>query len=391
MTGKLTIRNFGPIEDMSFEFKKINIFIGDQGTGKSTVAKVMVAIKNCIFREIFDLPEIDNLDKETQQFNEHLNLVGLNTFLKTDSFISYKCSDYEFGLKDSKVSINKNITPAESLRYNFNYIVAERNMVHVLADSLYALLEVKAELPKLFLRFGNKYQSSRKNKSEFNYSDILGIKFMHKDNKDYVLTPDGSLINLSDTSSGIQGCVALLVVVDNIMSEILPSGRSQYYLLNKNLRLLVIEEPELNCFPETQNKLLKYIIESNKISDILPVFSESDDPENPNVDLIENYENELKNQLFITTHSPYILTSLNNLMYAYEVGKNEPEEVSKIIDKKYWINPEEVSAYRLLKDGTCENIIDKEEKLIKAEKIDEVSGFLNEQFDALLKIELVEK
>lgn len=55
MSEKLTIRNFGPIIDMSFEFKKINIFIGDQGTGKSTVAKVIVSIQNTYFRELFNL------------------------------------------------------------------------------------------------------------------------------------------------------------------------------------------------------------------------------------------------------------------------------------------------------------------------------------------------
>ena len=55
MNETLTIRNFGPIKDMSFEFKKINILIGDQGTGKSTVAKLVSAIKNAKNLKLFDL------------------------------------------------------------------------------------------------------------------------------------------------------------------------------------------------------------------------------------------------------------------------------------------------------------------------------------------------
>jgi energy-coupling factor transporter ATP-binding protein EcfA2 len=385
MSETLTIKNFGPIKEMSFEFKKINILIGDQGTGKSTVAKILSAIKNTIFLKIFDLP-----DEETEQFYGHLDSVGIKSYIKKDSILIYEYPDYRFELKEGKVSINKNISLSDSIGYKFNYIVAERNMVHVLADSLYALLEVKAELPKLFLRFGNKYQTSRKSQSEFNYSEILGVKFTHKNNKDYILIPDGTEINLSDASSGIQGCVALLTVADTIMSEVLPSGRS-HYLLNKNFRLLVIEEPELNCFPQTQNKLVKHIIENNKISNMDALVSENNDPENPTIDLIEHYEDEVKNQLVITTHSPYILTSLNNLMYAYQVGQDHEQETNVIIDKKYWINPNDVSAYMLLTDGTCEDILDREENLIRAEKIDEVSGFLNEQFDALLNIELVQK
>ena len=78
-------------------------------------------------------------------------------------------------------------------------------------------------------------------------------------------------------------------------------------------------------------------------------------------------------------------------MYAYEVGRVHEEEAHKIIDNKYWINPDDVSAYMLLPNGTCEEIMDREENLIMAEKIDSVSGFLNEQFDKLLNIELVQK
>ena len=73
------------------------------------------------------------------------------------------------------------------------------------------------------------------------------------------------------------------------------------------------------------------------------------------------------------------------------MGQKEPEETAKIIDKKYWINSDDVSAYMLLPDGTCEDILDREENLIKAEKIDKVSRVLNEQFDALLNLELVQK
>jgi predicted ATP-dependent endonuclease of OLD family len=386
MKEKLIIKNFGPINDMSFEFKKINILIGDQGTGKSTVAKLLSAIKNTIFLKIFDLP-----DEEIDQFNGHLDLVGIKNYVRKDSFLAYEYPDYRFELKEGKVSINKTISSYESMHYRFNYIVAERNMVHVLADSLFALLEVKVELPKLFLRFGNKYQTSRKSKTEFNYNDILGVSFAYRGDKDYILLSDGSEINLSDASSGIQGCIALLTVVDNIMSEILPTGRSQQLLNKKNLGLLVIEEPELNCFPQTQNKLIKYIIENNKISIQEAFVAENNDQENPIIDHIEHYTDEVKNQLVITTHSPYILTSLNNLMYAYEVGRDHGQKANAIINKKYWINPNDVSAYMLLPDGTCEEILDREENLIRAEKIDSVSEFLNEQFDALLNIELVQK
>ena len=95
--------------------------------------------------------------------------------------------------------------------------------------------------------------------------------------------------------------------------------------------------------------------------------------------------------LFITTHSPYILTSFNNLIYAYSVASKsgEKEKVSKVIDKNFWLNPDKVNAF-YVKRGEIEDIMDIEENLIKAEIIDEISNEINREFDALLDIEVGE-
>jgi hypothetical protein len=75
-------------------------------------------------------------------------------------------------------------------------------------------------------------------------------------------------------------------------------------------------------------------------------------------------------------------------MYAYSVGEKYNDESDKIIEKKYWLNPDDVSIYMMLTNGECEDIFDREEGMIKAEKIDEVSRKLNSQFDLLQDIEL---
>ena len=366
MSEKLTIRNFGPIKDMSFDFKKINILIGDQGTGKSTIAKIVSAIYNSQRLTMFDLP-----DDSLSQFFGHLDLMGIKNFVNLDTFLFYETKNFRLEFANGKILIKNQIDIDIA---KFNYIPAERNMVHVLADSLFALIDLKATLPKLFLRFGNKYQSSRKNRNEFDYRSILGITFIHKNNGDYVRLQNGSEIYLSDASSGIQGCVALLTVVDDITTEHLPYNNQNNSDID--LGLLVIEEPELNCFPDTQNKILKYLLSKNKVSWFV---------HNSEISSVE--EALFKNQLFITTHSPYILTSLNNLMYAYQIGKNHKSEVEKIVERKYWINPSDVSAYMLLPNGKCEKIIDSE-GLIKAEKIDGVSTILNKDFNAIMDIEI---
>ena len=41
---KLIIRNFGPISGVELNLRRVNVLIGDPGTGKSTVAKVFKSL-----------------------------------------------------------------------------------------------------------------------------------------------------------------------------------------------------------------------------------------------------------------------------------------------------------------------------------------------------------
>ena len=47
---RLIIRNIGPIKDIDIELNKVNVFIGEQSSGKSTIAKI---VSFCSWLEIF--------------------------------------------------------------------------------------------------------------------------------------------------------------------------------------------------------------------------------------------------------------------------------------------------------------------------------------------------
>jgi len=132
-------------------------------------------------------------------------------------------------------------------------------------------------------------------------------------------------------------------------------------LLREPLCFYVIEEPEAHLFPETQNQLVEF----------LGLFANA----------------KPDNQLLITTHSPYILTALNNLIYAYQVGQQNPAEVSQLIPKHFWIDPRRVAAY-FVENGTARSIMDEELQHIKAEEIDNASTLTNELYDQLLDIKV---
>ena len=356
---------------MSFDFKKINILIGDQGTGKSTVAKLVSAINSMVAGETLTpgasgLMRIEEYGK-IEHFKRHIEKYEIGSYLNEQTNIRYQHTLFEFDYSNSNCGVTKTKTTSGnevSLNYlNTTFIPADRAAVNLLSNELlYSLNEINQDLPGYFVRFGQLFNRLKKNQNKYDFSDTLGVVYKFENGQDKIEIKDSKQIRMSDASSAFQTNIPLLVVLQYQSIEDL---HAEYY--SSDLNVTVIEEPELNCFPLLQNAILKYIIKC-----------------------VRSEKGEYGRRVIITTHSPYILTSLNNLIYAFEVGINMPDRVSKIIDKKYWINPEDVSSYRLMPDGSCKNILSKSEDgtLIAAEEIDEVSSGLNKEFNELIDLEI---
>ena len=45
---RLIVKNFGPLKDIDIELKEINLFIGENGSGKSVLGKTITIILNVI-------------------------------------------------------------------------------------------------------------------------------------------------------------------------------------------------------------------------------------------------------------------------------------------------------------------------------------------------------
>ncbi|MBK1986642.1 AAA family ATPase [Sphaerospermopsis aphanizomenoides BCCUSP55] len=118
-------------------------------------------------------------------------------------------------------------------------------------------------------------------------------------------------VYLSNASSGQQECIRILQdIFLNILDDV------------KVLR--IIEEPEAHLFPVAQKQLIELLA------------------------LMVNHDED--NQLIITTHSPYILTVFNNLLFANRVVEKNPAaeaEVAQIIPKDSWLKANDFSAYSL--------------------------------------------
>jgi AAA15 family ATPase/GTPase len=427
---KISIKNFGPIKEFESEVKNINLFIGPQASGKSTISKsifIFKSLKNKLMSFILDVSD-EQLEHPINEFSKYLRqwfVECFGTTLRMQSFqLTYNYSadkEVVFSLQNGIVFVNfnpkifdeLNLIFAEFRTYNRNFsnnkssytpinvmmereserrfylkiievkinelfeehrnsvfIPAGRSLLSTLAEPIQNIkLEVdnldffmksfveminylKPSFQENLFQLIEDKQSLEGDRFDFERVElavkiiqlILKGEYRFDTNLEKIYYNSQEFIKLNYASSGQQESVWILLLIFK-------------YILDQINIFLVIEEPEAHLYPEAQKNM---------------------------VELIALLANIPGNQVIITTHSPYILTAFNNLLYANKVG-SEHQEVNQIVDSKIWVDSAKTTAY-LISDVGYESIFDGETELIKAEKIDSASEIIDEEFDRILEL-----
>lgn len=359
MKGELKIRNFGPIKEADLDLRQTTVFIGPQASGKSTIAKLILIGKKIAEDISYGL----SFNSEENDYSEKLENYFPNSFFNIESTdIKYddfsKPNAFSYGFKGHFV-INgrkriKVFGGQTEKRRNILFIPAERTFISIASGAFINLINNKVPIPKIVLEFGAAFEKAR-SQEQYIHIDFLGISYFYLDGEDKIQLPNFDLISLKESSSGQQNVVPMLLCIEN------------NYQIDKGGTSFIVEEPELNLYPAAQKQLTYHLV--NRCTR-------------------ENFKNQLFNNLVLTTHSPYILTALNNLLFAYKVAKRHPEkeaEIQKIIPKESWINPEDFNAY-FVANGTVEQIFNRTTGMISENELDSGSDEILEDFDALMEI-----
>lgn len=371
---KLIVKNFGPIKEAEIDLTKYVVFIGDTSTGKSVLAKLIT-----IFRDNFlllSLKEIETVDfkKELKRYNIDFEISNTEiSYYDGDKLLLELINDQialvdvelkNRHLKEFEIMIDKIVVSQPSLnldRKNFlqrgleislrnmysTYVPAERILFSLIGNSLSGLWANNVALPECYKDFAAKYEVARKeiNFSNYNFFDI---EYNYNNGVDEIILNKVKVL-LSQSSSGIQSLIPLLLVLDDEIKKY-DGGYNKSF---------IVEEPELNLFPIKQKLLLNYIM---------------DKASKKNLNLI------------ITTHSPYILSSLDTLMLAKNTFNEHPdlkEEINSIVSKDKWIDYDDISVYEVRNDGKVYSIKNEEFRSIDTNAIDGVSDIISEEFDKL--------
>ncbi|HAK76661.1 MAG TPA: AAA family ATPase [Runella sp.] len=412
---KIRIKNFGPIKDGYQEndgwidIKKVTVFIGNQGSGKSTVAKLISTfswIEKSLVRGDYNKKWFERKNKLK---NQYLNYHRLENYFNDNSpyhsIIEYQGEAFNINYENGSLYIEEvknNVYPLPQIMY----VPAERNFITYVKTPKELKLS-SASLKEFLTEFDNAKEDLKGvlklpiNDTEVEYdklNDTLNLK------------GEKYKVKLTEASSGFQSLVPLYLVSNYLAHSVKKQSESNKEPMsseeiqrfkkgvediwindsltdeqkrialsvlsskfNKTAFINIVEEPEQNLFPSSQKNMLYSLLELNNINN--------------------------GNKLIITTHSPYLINYLTLSVKAYSVydklinfSNRKPTfylaRLNKIVPHKAMVIHSDIGIYQLNeKDGSITKLESQNGLPSDANHLNEQLDESNELFAQLLEIQ----
>ncbi len=393
MNERLIVKSFGPVKDLDVIFKKVTLFIGDQGTGKSCVAKLFSMFKwteKVLSQKKYKLSYFEQYNRFQKMLCKYHRI---ESFVNESSYIKFEGDLYDFLYENGNFSVidkNHEIKGISKVMY----VPAERSIVSV-AENKSKLLK---ELPDSSETFSDEFVNAKKFFQNGYNLPFEGLRFEYDSLNDagWIHGVDYK-VRLINASSGIQSSLPMCIVSEYLSSKISDKEevklskeekdklekrvaeimqneeysdsikdmmiRQLSYANRYNQLINIVEEPELNLFPRSQMEVLFSLIYNNASAE--------------------------ENMLVFTTHSPYSLAIINTMIMGAKAYTNATEEqrgqIEAILPVKYQINENEIAAYRLSSSDECycQSVINEKTGLVSKNELDSASDEIMRVFNSL--------
>ena len=357
---KLRIKNFGPIKEglENNEFlniSKLTVFIGNQGTGKSTVAKLFSTFA-WMEKNLFKKNVPDFAFYTTDYFKGLLKFHKIQSYLMENSEFEYEGDFLSFSYKDGLLNsniINKN----KYVLPKIQYIPAERNLLSVI-DKYAQVPYLSDSLQDFMFIYDLAVQSDCVQNAELPINN-LKIRY-NKNNHKVELFNDSYQILLSEASSGLQSFVPYFIVQKFLTNEVFSTKKNiSFKNLEERQKIVALFEKENGYTSASDKELIDFSLKNSELIFNSCLISILEEPEqnlfpisqkSMIFDLLSNLSFSKNNKLLLTTHSPYLLPYINSAVKASELIKKNPEkrkEIEKLIPSVSHLQSEDVHVYEL--------------------------------------------
>lgn len=381
---QLKIKNFGPIKkgytessDGFFEINKLSLFIGNQGTGKSCIAKIystFVWLEKKFSKTALITEKNYNIDF----FLSLLKFHKIDSFYSENSILEYRGDWIDFSVSNNNLSF-KFKNKDNYILPKIQYIPAERNLVSNI-EKYEQIPYLSDSMQDFMFTYDLAIQSDFLQSKELPINE-LKIRYNRTNHKVELYNSD-YLISLSESSSGLQSFVPYYATIKYLTNEIFnPNSPLTFKNLEERKKFERKFVQDLGYNPDSDIELMEYAKKVSKTefnSCLVTILEEPeqnlypDSQKNMIFDLLKTLNISDSNKLLLTTHSPYLIPYINVATKGYELLKNEDIKISEI-DRNSFIASDDVVFYELV-DG-------KIKKLMKIKNIANDDNLLNNELD----------
>lgn len=360
----LTIKNLGPVKNTGMmAISPVTVFCGPQGSGKSTIAKVL---SSCIWLEK-SIVKQEVSEKFYTQYSRFRKLCAyhqIEDFFRTDTYINYDGDAYTFEYVGGRLHVSRKGDHTEYLLPKVMYFPAERNFMVSIEQA-----DRVRNLPPALVTLQEEYIKALGGlKNPFPLLDGFAIEYS-KQNKITYIVKGTSRVRVHKAASGFQSLLPLLLVsnslsagisknktetlsaeertslrkrIDRIQNDNTISEHLKTIMIEDLSKIIaprclwsVVEEPEQNLYPYSQKEIL--------------------------LSLLKDRKRNTGSGLVMTTHSPYVINYLSICVKAYQVAESlsaydDVSKVDDIIPAESRLASQDLSIYEITKDGDVRNL-----------------------------------
>lgn len=430
---KIVIDHLASIHHIEMEINRMNIFIGEQATGKSTLCKAVYYFRNLkevLLDYYYMIGQDGSTDKglikelNTRLKDSFVSLFGYSWQLPEDLSMEYyytdSCSMKVNLVKKKKKYISikfgegllRELRNLDDYAINFNHSITAihgRSILPMLENKkFYEYLEKEIsrilhdDMTTYYIPAGRGLLSLLCNqKTYLNYRELDPI------NRKFMQTIETLQPKFADGTGRVHSYYPIderKFDVGRMSNDIIQGMKGEYFYQNGREFLQIAKEEEkvaINFTSSGQQEILwlynqlyalmlkdekAFVIIEEPEAHLYPILQKNI------VDFIVKYLNITGGSVIVTTHSPYILTEMNNLEIIGRLREKNrlKKELEKMVGKWLYVSPKDLNAYKMSnssKGTEIQSLIHEDTGELLAEEIDDISEEINHIYSELFYLE----